>query len=174
MKMVIDFYRQKSDQKPIDLGELFEKAIDFGGTNEKGDWYHSTLVRTAKSYGFLSWRRSWKPADRDKDFFKKEGVDEASILRWEEQMKRESMTSLIGALKKGTPVIVSVAKNFNEIKQTHYVVLTGAKYSKDVYVGLNFNDPYANPTGKGHKDRYIPFKVFENNWTFRAIFVEPR
>lgn len=172
LKMVLDYYRLNLKKPTLDLAELFEKALKNGGTNGIGDWYHSTLVKTAIDYGFKSWRRSWRPADRDKDFFRSEGVNENSIALWEEQTKAESIPSLVSSVKKKCPVIVSVAKNFEMIDKNHDVVLVGFKMNKNSVTGLYFHDPYAVPTGKDNKDLYVPLDKFNGKWTYRAIFVE--
>lgn len=174
VKMIVDFYRQAAGKPATELVEIFEKALANGGAAENGDWLHSTLVKTAKDYGFLAWRRSWKPAERDKEFFRGEGVGEDSITRWQEQAQAEALPSLIAEVARGYPVIVSVAKNFNETEKNHDVVLTGVKGSAGSPEGFYFNDPYSDVHGKDNKDRLVPLEQFNKNWTFRAIFIEPK
>ncbi len=174
LKMVIDFFRAKDGNPPVDLENIFSGAIANGGTDARGHWYHSAFVKTAIEHGFVSWRKSWRPAERDKDHFRGEGVDEESIKRWEEQTKSEAIPTLINQLKKGYPVILSVDKNFNEIDSAHAVVLTGVNERRNKVDGFYFNDPYALPNRSGKKNLYISYNKLINNWYWRAIFVEPR
>lgn len=170
IKMVIDYFQPR----PTDLAEMFEYATNHGGTHVNGDWLHSTLVNTARHYGYLSWRRSWIPSRRDKEFFLSEQVDEASIQAWEEQTKSEAVPSLLWSLAQNFPVVVSVAKNFDETSSNHDVVLTGVRKKGDKVEGFYFNDPYTAYGGGENENRYVPVDQFNNNWTHRAIFVQPK
>lgn len=172
VKMIVDYYRAQAGKAATDLAELFEKALAAGGTADNGDWLHSTLAKTAQSYGFLAWRRSWIPAERDREFFRSEGASEDSIAAWVEQVKAEAVPTLIKSVEAGEPVIISAAKNFNEIDRNHDVVLTGVKGSGDKIEGFYFNDPYTAKEDDLNKDRFVALEDF--NWTHRAIFIKPK
>lgn len=173
LKMVLDFYRGQSEQEPLDLAELFEKTLANGGVNEAGDWYHAAFAKTAIGYGFRSWRRNWHNAAEDVETYRQEGVNEPSIERWNRQTMQEALPSLINSLERKHPVMVSVAKNFDEVDRPHLVVLTGIRYNGDHKPqGFYYNDPYS-PSKNPRQDRYVPLSKFNDKWNYRAIFVEP-
>lgn len=173
LKMVIDYYRQRVGKSPTDLADIFQKAMANGGVNEAGDWQHAALVKTAQQYGYIAWRRSWQPARRDIEWFKSEGLKAESLERWQDQANAEALPSLVDSLERFCPVLVSVAKNFDEINRPHFVVLIGVRQSSGKLAGFYFNDPYS-PTTRSRRGHYVSLAIFTNKWNWRGIFVQPK
>jgi hypothetical protein len=174
LKMVIDFYRMQDKQPPVDTAELFEKAMACGGVNEAGNWYHSTIVRTAYEYDLLAWRRRWAKAESDWEVFRAEGVNEDSLKLWEQQSRLDSLYSLTSSITRGWPVIVSVARDFDEVDKPHLVVVTGFKSNGEgVVEGFYFNDPYASSEDK-QKNHFVSIDHFKAKWNWMGIFVVPK
>jgi hypothetical protein len=174
LKMVIDFYRRGQHQPDIDLGELFDRAMSNGGVDDNGNWLHSALVKTARDYGFRSWRRMWRLSGDQRARIESEGADSATLERNELQQMREAMPTLVETVDMGFPVIISVAKNFDDVEKPHLVVLTGVRRSAETnkYQGFFYNDPYS-PSRADRKDRYVALARFIEKWNYLAIFTEP-
>lgn len=174
LKMVIDYYRQKLSQQPVDLQELFDKAVANGGVDANKNWIHAALVSTAKDYGLMAWRRNWNLSAAGRQQFTTEGQSPATLERINFQQRRESLPTLVEQVENGHPVIISVAKNFDEVDKPHLVVLTGIKRKPELggYEGFYYNDPYT-VSESDRKDRYVDIDRFMEKWNYLAIFVEP-
>ncbi len=171
LKMVMDFWHP---DKPANLKQLLgETLADHGYLDDVG-WYHSALVRAAQRQGFNSFRRSWNVSGDNKDKFSEEGVNDRSLEAYADQMEQEAYPTLVAELEEGNPVIVAVAKDFDDIEKGHLVVLTGVKREDALgrYLGFFYNDPYS-PTKTERKDRYVSIKRFQEKWNRRAIFIKP-
>lgn len=175
LKMVIDYWRLKNDQPPVELLELFDKAMANDGVDKDGNWMHSSLVKTAQDYDLLSWRRMWSLSSDQRRGAAASGVDGDSLIRNEIQQRREALPTLVEALVQGKPVIISVAKNFDSVDKPHLVVLTGVRRREKLgaFEGIFYNDPYA-PTASDAKDRYVSISKFNEKWNYLAVFVEPK
>ncbi len=174
LKMVIDYWRLKDELAPVDLQELFDRAIANDGVDANGNWLHSALVKTASDYDLLSWRRMWRLSSDQRRGAAASGVAGAALLRNEIQQQREALPTLVEALVQGSPVIISVAKNFDEVAKPHLVVLTGVRRRTKLgaFEGVFYNDPYS-PTASDAKDRYVSISKFNEKWNYLAIFAEP-
>ncbi len=175
LKMVMDYYRQQTNQPAIDLAELFESTLGDDGYIANVGWFHPALVRAAARYGFKAWRRSWNIATAGRKQYQDEGVDAPSMASFAAQLKKEALPALVDSIEQGRPMVVSVAKDFSDINKGHLVVLTGFKRGRAAgqYQGFYYNDPYS-PTQNDRKDRYVAMARFEAKWNHRAIFLEPQ
>ncbi|HSX01627.1 MAG TPA: C39 family peptidase [Candidatus Saccharimonas sp.] len=176
LKMVLDYHRAERGEAPTDLQELFDLAYEDGtGFTTAVGWRHEALVRAARHYGFRAWRRNWNLHTAGRELFIKEGADAATLGRLEAQQRREALPTLVETIEAGFPVVISVAKNFDEVDKGHLVVLTGLRREPELgrYHGFYYNDPYA-PTEVDRKDRYVPIARFEDKWKHTAVFVEPK
>ncbi len=174
LKMVIDYYRLQKAQEPVDLKELFDKALAGGGVDENKNWIHAALVKTASDYGLVAWRRNWNLSAAGRQHFTAEGQSTQTLTRINNQQQREALPTLVDQVESGYPVIISVAKNFDEVDKPHLVVLTGIKRKPEVggYQGFFYNDPYTI-SETDSKDRYVAIDRFIDKWNYLAIFVEP-
>jgi hypothetical protein len=174
LRMVIDYWRLKAGLEPVSLVGLFDQAMANDGVDANGNWMHSALVKTARDYDLLSWRRMWSLSSDQRRGAAASGVDGDSLVRNEIQQRREALPTLVEALVQGKPVIISVAKNFDSIDKPHLVVLTGVRRRTKLgaFEGIFYNDPYA-PTHSDAKDRYVTISKFNEKWNYLAIFVEP-
>lgn len=175
LKMVLDYWRAKEGKEPIPVKELFDHAYAIAGVNDNYDWAHSSFTKTAHDYGFIAWRRMWSlSADQRKAAAASDVTDE-SLERNEAQQRLESLPTLVDALDHGKPVIVSVAKNFDEVARSHLIVLTGIRRKQKLgaYEGFFYNDPFS-PIDHFAKERYVTIDVFRDKWNYLAIFIEPK
>ena len=173
IRMVVDYYRIKKHQEPIKLTELFDRTLKAGGVNDAGNWLHSALVESARTYGLIAWRRNWRLSSYGTKMFKKEGADAETLKIVDVQQSGEAIPTLISFLMQDYPVIISVAKNFDEIERPHLVVMTGFRIDKNGRVeGIYYNDPYTPSDDR--KNGYVDIERFQNRWNFRAIFVKPK
>ena len=175
LKMVLDYWGLKAGHDEIPVTELFDNAMANGGVDAENNWLHGALVKTATQYGYVSWRRMWSLSADQKRGAAASGVEGDALERNQEQQRREALPSIVDALDHGRPVIVSVAKNFDDVDKPHLIVLTGIKRKLKLgaYEGIYYNDPYS-PTVKDEKERYVDIDVFNDKWNFLAIFVEPK
>lgn len=174
LKMVIDYWRLKTGQHPVPVTEIFNEGNVVGGRTSRGDWVHSALVMVARHYGFTAWRRGWMLSSDGTVRFSAEGADEATLAQIDRQQRKESFATLIETLQRGYPVIVSVAKNFDEIDKPHVVVLTGLRRdeAKDSYEGFYYNDPNS-PDVQSGKNSFVALAEFTHKWRYQGIFVIP-
>lgn len=173
IKMVMDYWRHLDGKEPVNLSKLFEELKNDGGLDENQNWKHAALVKAARRYGFISWRRGWMLSKDGKAAFRAEGADDKTLLKIDIQHRREALPTIVEEIEKGHPVIVSVAKEFAEVNRPHIVVLTGIRRRDDgTYQGFFYNDPYS-PTRNDRKDRYVPLAKFVEKWRSQAIFIQP-
>ena len=174
LKMMLDYWRTKEGLEPIAVTELFDNAMAHGGVDANNNWLHGALTKTAADYGFLSWRRMWSLSADQRRGAAASGVQGDALVRNEIQQRREALPSLVEALVQGKPVIISVAKNFDEVEKPHLVVLTGVRRRTmlGAFEGIFYNDPYS-ATASNAKDRYVSISKFNEKWNYLAIFVEP-
>ncbi|MEX0932003.1 MAG: C39 family peptidase [Candidatus Saccharimonadales bacterium] len=173
LRMIFDYYRTVQGAPLVNLQQLLSDALELGGVDKHHNWYHATLVRTARHYGFLAWRRSWIPSQRDVDWFKKEGASELSIKAWHQQLKEEAVYALSLEIVEGHPVVVSASPYFGEEQKAHLMVLSGLRKDSNGNVeGFYYQDPYDKTQGP-KKERYVSLEQFMKAWTFRAVFVHP-
>lgn len=174
LKMVIDYYRSQQNQSPLDLKELFDSALANGGVDQNKNWIHAALVKTASQYGLMAWRRNWNLSAAGQQHFTAEGQSAETLACINRQQQREALPTLVDQIESGHPVIISVAKNFDEVDKPHLVVLTGIKRKPEAggYEGFYYNDPYTT-SRTDRKDRYVDIDRFMDKWNYLAIFVEP-
>lgn len=165
LAMVLAFY--EGDPRP--LKSLIELGEDVGAVNNKGDWYDSGLCSVANRLGYTAFRRRWALSKPDLEVFKAEGRTDADNDAYNEVALKEGLHTLENTLRLGTPVIVSVNKNFNEEKKGHLVVLTGYEKDGELLAGFYYNDP--NARGTIRKDEYAHLEKFLENWKRRGVFV---
>jgi hypothetical protein len=172
VKMVVDFW-QGSEAPEVPLQELLNEANVVGGRNSFGDWLHSTLVMVARHRGYKAWRRGWMLSEDGRTRFEAEGADDTTLYQVDKQQREEAYHSLVQALEKGSPVLVSVAKNFAEVEKPHIIVLTGYRLSPDGQIqGYYYNDP-SGQYGVERKNLFCNLDRFQQYWRFQGIFITP-
>lgn len=165
LAMVLAFY----EGEPRPLSALIELGEEVGAINNKGDWYDSGLCTIANKFGYVAFRRRWALSKADKEVFTGEGRTEEDNEAYEEVALKEGIYALENTLRLGTPVIISVDKNFNEVGKGHLVVLTGVEKDGEILAGFYYNDP--NARGTVRKEEYAHMEKFLKHWKRRGIFV---
>jgi hypothetical protein len=175
LKMVIDYYRLQQGLEPVVVSELFDRAMELGGVDEAGNWRHAGLVKTTRTYGLESWRRVFSLSTDQRKAVLAEGASAVEVLANNLQQRREALPTLVDSIEHGHPVIISVAKNFDEIDKPHLVVVTGIRRRVELgaYMGLFYHDPYKEEV-EDRKDRYISIEHFNSKWNYLGIFVQPK
>ena len=174
LKMVLDYWRTAQGLEPISAKELLSASDVLNGRNDRAGWLHATIVMVARQYGFIAWRRGWMLSSDGRRRFAAEGAGERTLEIIDSQHREEAYPTLVSALDKGYPVIVSVARNFSEVHKPHMVVLTGVRRGedKDDFRGFYYNDPY-DPENELRKNHYVSLGDFVNMWRSQAIFIIP-
>lgn len=175
LKMVMDYWLLKAGGSLVNLNQIFDETKADNGLDDKVNWRHAAIVRTARKHGFLAWRRGWMLSHPGREAFRAEGADSPTLMRIDLQHRREALPTLVEELENGFPVIVSVGKNFDEVEKPHMVVLTGLRRRDEggAYQGFFYNDPFS-PTKNDRKDRYVSIARFVEKWRSQAIFIEPK
>ena len=180
LKMVMDYWREQVGTPSPPLPELIETALEEQAYDDHPRGViHDGLIRTAKRYGLIAWRRRWLHTPQELVYFQSQGWTPQAIKAIAGQTAREGIMTLTNAIVADIPVMVSVPKEFNpEVGKQHLVVLTGIK--KDallgVYRGFYVNDPYnpkRGPSRSERKHEYVTQKTFIKNWIRQGIFVIP-
>jgi len=157
----------------INLKELIETGLRVDGySKQAGGWYDSGLCRIARSFGLMSFRKSWVPAKRDKEFFTSEGCTEEDLAGYEEVTLSEGIFSLKKAIDHGIPLIISIHKNWGQKNSGHLAVLNGYFESDGQIEGFYVNDPIG-ATYK-HKNQLIKIDKFMNGWKKRAVYIRKK
>lgn len=124
------------------LDTLIQEGEAQGGRGTSG-WIHDYLVEVLKKNGHGALRE--------------EGMAERSVERFR------------GALKEGSPVIVSVVRTLFDQRDFHMLVLTGVRENEAGGLeGFFYNDPASL---ERVSERYVPLSAFYLSWRRMAIFV---
>lgn len=165
LAMVLAYY--EGEARPIKA--LIDLGTELKAYNSNYDWYDSGLCSIANQLGYTAFRRRWALSKIDTEFFATEGRTEADNEAYDAQAVKEGLYTLERTLRLGTPVIVSVSKNFDEHNKGHLVVLTGYEKDGEKLAGFYYNDP--NSRGKKLKDEYAHLELFLEHWKKRGVFI---
>lgn len=156
IKMVLNYFGIKTETKDlIKEGFLISKELEkrnraHDGYTEQYGWGHELLVIILRNKGAISYRQEFKNADNS-----------GGLLEF-------GINKIISNIKKGLPVLVSLAKDINNPKTSgHMVVVSGIDEEKGFYI----NDPEAKTEVDG-KDKFVDISDFKKSWKKLAIFVE--
>ncbi len=165
LAMVLAYY--EGEARPLQA--LIDLGTELKAYNGDYDWYDSGLCNIAARLGYTAWRRRWALSKIDTDFFEKEGRTELDNEAYNAQSMKEGLYSIEHSLRNGTPVIVSVNKDFDEHNHGHLIVLTGYEKDGEKLAGFYYNDP--NSREKKLKDEYAHLDLFLDHWKRRGVFV---
>ncbi|MDD3481057.1 MAG: papain-like cysteine protease family protein [Patescibacteria group bacterium] len=163
--MVLGFYEGKL--RPIE--NLIELGTDLKAYDKKYNWYDSGLCSIAGELGFTAFRRRWELSKADTAVFLDEGRSEEDNEAYNAQALKEGVYTLVETLRLGSPVIVSVSKNFNEPHKGHDIVLTGFEKDGEKLLGFIYHDP--NARGEKRANEFVGIDKFLEHWKRRGIFI---
>jgi len=175
LKMVLDFY----NQTVLNIQSLIQEGVQADGFVKDVGWVHSALIKIARQYGLLGWRKNFFLSPHDLTNLKEENYSQQEIDLQNKDLTEEGIVTLAKSIAGGNPVIVSVTRNFDAKKQGHLIVLTGIKdWNGGVGAsGFFYNDPdnlASTRVGEGHngqKNNFVSLQKFEKNWSRRAVFL---
>ena len=163
LKMVMDFHAERAKREIPSADELLKENEFIGGFGSFGS-EHESLVMIARNYGLRAYRQEFKSAVND---FANAKVNRSPF---ENELAEEGIAKIIRKLEAGSPVIVSVLKNFSEEDKFHLVVLTGFEKEGDELSGFYYHDPDSFDGEKG-KHKFVPADTFRKHWRKMAIFI---
>lgn len=147
LSMVLDFF----DKNTLSLDELIELGVESGAYGKSG-WIHKGLIDIADKFGVVLESREFKLSDNV------------------ETLREEGIKQITKALKEGTPVLVSVVKQFKYSDKFHMVVLVGFDGSEENLKGFYYHDPDADSAEEG-ENLFVPIETFRKQWRRMAIFI---
>ena len=84
----------------------------------------------------------------------------------------KGMASIIDALRRNHPVIVSATKHILGQTKFHMVVITGYEEDRGAITGLYYHDPESTTRERG-QHLFVDKETFMREWRKMAIFIMP-
>lgn len=160
VKMILDSFRQ--DTSP-DIIDLITEGVAVGAYNEGRGWFHEGLVVLLRNHNVSAYRQEYKSGKYD--------LQSKTVSLYEDSLNpilRQGINKIHQKLLEGSPVIVSVEKEFSNTKETHFVLLTGFEEDTVGLEGFYYKDP--NSENSGHI--YVELDKFRSLWRKLSIFVD--
>lgn len=154
VKMILDFYEPEIEHKIQDL--IKETELIGAYDVEKDMWSHEGLVRVMRNHNVLAYPQEFRSVKVDLESEEFHENDNQKYLL------QQGIEKIIFRIKKGYPVIASVAPNFGGNNQNHLIVIKG--YKKTEEISLIINDPLDGP------DKIVTLDYFLEFWRKFAIF----
>lgn len=165
VKMILDFMDSDDELSGQDLVD--EGLVINGFSPEGHGWIHESLVRLLHNHGVSAYRQEFKSYFFDKGtsalFDKKEDSN---------KIYHVGLNKIIKSLKNNSPVIVSLGNGFNGAVNTHMVLLTGTKETKENGIGGFFYHDPNSKTEMEFEHAFMAIDTFKKYWRKMAIFVE--
>jgi hypothetical protein len=148
LKMLLE---AKGAQVPS-LDEMIAQGDAIGAYGESG-WKHDGLVALAKQYGVKLSCAEWRQSET-------KSLDE---------LNQDGINTILRQLEAGSPVIVSIIKNFEIRDKFHMVLVVGAEMDEGIVKGFYYHDSDSYTQTKG-ANQFVLLPIFANAWRRMAIF----
>lgn len=157
--MILNYYLKGKAPKVEDL------LRKYGAEVTRLGFQHKDFLKIARDFRLRGFRKSWWAEPGVQPLIEKffaEGESEEDVKDWAETNTEEGLFTIKKMIDKGTPVIVSVTKEFSPSHSSHLIVVVGYEDST-----LIVHDPLHK--GPNYK---VSEEEFKNFWTRQAIIIK--
>jgi uncharacterized protein YvpB len=164
VKMTLDFFGKKVNATDlikeglIISDDLSKKGKPQNGYTKKFGWGHDSLLMLLRNRGIVAYEQEFKS-------FTDGLLENNSLVKF-------GIKKILDNIKKGFPVIVSIAKNTDNRRLSgHMVIAYGYEEKNGILSGFYINDPEYKTELEG-KNIFVKKEDFIKNWKKLAIFTE--